>query len=358
MSMRTTEHLWGGLSGRSRLSAGSRGGAGGPRAGQGARPTSGSALLIVLWLTAALAAIAFSLAGSVRGEVERASTMLDGTRAYYLATGAIERALLYIEWGGFYRLPDGSSPYYTPGVPVMLLSFPSGEVRVEVIPEAAKMNINAAPPEELYRLLLNVGVGPERAREIVLGILDWRSPAPAPTVFDRYYLSLQPSFRARHASFEEIEELLQVKGMTPELFYGGYERDPEGRLSWRAGLKDCLSVYGSPGQYDVNTVEPAVLAAVGFPPELVTGIVEARRRAPVGNLAQLQALLQGAGPALQRLRVGGTSMFTLRATARLRTAAGGLSDQRRSVATLVKLSPSGSDDPYHVLRWYDNVWVQ
>ena len=43
--------------------------------------------------------------------------------------------------------------------------------------------------------------------------------------FDQYYLSLTPSFRARHASFEEIEELLVVKGMTPDLYYGTYDRD-------------------------------------------------------------------------------------------------------------------------------------
>jgi len=46
----------------------------------------GSALLAVLWLSAALGAIAFSLAATVRGEIEHTSTTLDGTRAYYLAT--------------------------------------------------------------------------------------------------------------------------------------------------------------------------------------------------------------------------------------------------------------------------------
>ena len=55
--------------------------------------------MAVLWLSAALAAIAFSLASTVRGELERASTQLDGTRAYYLAAGGLERALLYMQWG-------------------------------------------------------------------------------------------------------------------------------------------------------------------------------------------------------------------------------------------------------------------
>jgi len=46
------------------------------------KPTRGGALLAVLWLSAALAAIAFSLANTVRGETERASTAVDGLRSY------------------------------------------------------------------------------------------------------------------------------------------------------------------------------------------------------------------------------------------------------------------------------------
>src|ERR1039458_8186869 len=65
----------------------------------GPRPlVRGSALLAVLWLSAALAAIAFSLSSTVRGETERASTAVDGLRSYYLASGAIERASLELLW--------------------------------------------------------------------------------------------------------------------------------------------------------------------------------------------------------------------------------------------------------------------
>jgi hypothetical protein len=62
----------------------------------------GSALIAVLWLVAALSAIAFTVASTVRSEVGRVSNATDGLKAYYLATGAIERALLYIQWGPVY----------------------------------------------------------------------------------------------------------------------------------------------------------------------------------------------------------------------------------------------------------------
>lgn len=315
-------------------------------------------MLTVLWLSAALSAIAFSLASSVRGETERTAAALDGVRSYYLAVGAIERALLYMQWGPAYRLPDGSSRYYSPGTSLLRFGFPSGEAVVEVIPEASKMNINVAPPEDLFRLLVSLGADPERAREIALGMVDWRSPAPqaGPTPFDQYYLSLAPSFRARHASFEEIEEVLLIKGMTPQLFYGTYERGAQGQLMPRGGLKDCITVYGAVGAFDVNTAEPAVLAATGLSPDLVAAIVQTRRNTPFRDQGQLARFLGGAGPAMQKLRVGGNSIHTLRATARLRLAGGGLSDLRRSVAAVVKVAPYGYPEPYHVLRWYDQVW--
>src|SRR6185436_12912564 len=100
----------------------------------------GSALLAVLWLSLALSAIAFSLASTVQGETERTATGVDGLRSYYLATGAIERAILYIQWGKV-APPSGDSPFYYPGRPVMRMSFPTGEVEVEVIPETAKYDI-------------------------------------------------------------------------------------------------------------------------------------------------------------------------------------------------------------------------
>src|SRR5438270_6456830 len=110
----------------------------------------GSALLAVLWLSLALSAIAFSLATTVRGETERTATAVDGVRSYYLATGAIERAILYMQWGRQYpSSAENPTPYYSPETPLLRLSFPTGEVEVEVIPETAKFNINRTAPDDL-----------------------------------------------------------------------------------------------------------------------------------------------------------------------------------------------------------------
>jgi general secretion pathway protein K len=318
----------------------------------------GGALLLVLWLAAALGAIALAVASSVRSETERTTTSLQALRCYYLASGAIDRALLYLGWGAIYRHPDGSSRYYDGG-PRMALEFPGGQVTVEVIPESAKLNVNQATPEELYGVLLALGTGPERAEQIAAAIVDWRMPAQSPpTPLDRYYLDRNPSFLGRHASLEEIEELLVIQGMTPELFYGGFERDAKGGLRPRLGLRDCLSVYGGTSQFDVNTTPAPVLEAIGVPADTVAALVERRNRAPFRLPDEVAAL--GGGPVFGRLKVGGGNAFTLRATARLRDASGALTETRRSVEALIKaMDPSKAGGVrYHVLRWYDNVWVQ
>jgi general secretion pathway protein K len=306
----------------------------------------GSALLAVLWLSLALSAIAFSVANTVHGETERVSTAVDGIRSYYLATGAIERAILYIQLGTM-RPASEDNPYYYSGRPLLRMSFPTGEAEVEVIPETAKYNLNRASPDDLLRLMVALGAG-ERARDIVAAIVDWRTPG-GPSQFDQYYLSLTPSFRARHASFEEIEELLVLRGMTPDLYYGTYERDTAGQLFRRGGLNECVSIFGATDQFEINTAHPAVLASLGLTDGQIRAIIERRRTQPFLPQNDL-------GPFGGRLKVGGNSTYTVRATARLRLGNGQLSDLRRSVAAMVKFLPAGFDAPYHIMRWYDNAW--
>lgn len=310
--------------------------------------------MAVLWLSAALGAIAFSLASTVRAEVDRASTAVDGTRTYYLAQGAVERAILYLNWATKEPvMPDGSRLYYSPGDTAILLAFPSGEARVEVIPETAKLDINHSPPEDLVRLLAQLGVPPERAVDIVRGIIDWRTPGPDQEV----QLLPAPSFRQHHASIEETEELMMIRGITPELYYGGYDRNAEGQLVPRAGLADCVSVFGSVNAFDANTAQPAVLGAIGLDPGAIATLVARRRLMPFRNPGELSSFVQGAGQAGQRLRLGGKSIFTLRATARLRVGKDQFSDLRRTVAATVKFDSEPDVPPAQILRWYDSTWI-
>ncbi|MGD0498260.1 MAG: hypothetical protein ABSC23_07475 [Bryobacteraceae bacterium] len=313
----------------------------------------GSALLAVLWLTAALAAIGIAVSATVRGETERVGNAMEGARAYYLASGAIERASLELLWSA----TTPNRRLIPLGATRVDYEFPSGVARVEIIPETSKLNINASPPAELYRLGLALGMEPEKAREIATAIDEWRRPVEG-AVFDGYYLSLTPSFRPPHASFQEIEELLLVKGITPDMYYGTYvpATEQEGpRLVPRAGLAECLSVFGSRDRLDANTAAPAVLSAIGLSPYAISALLERRRAAPF-TPERLAAFLSSIDAPDARLRVGGNSIFLIRATAQPRLANGAISDLKRAVAARVKYMPAGYDSPIHILRWYDSAW--
>lgn len=320
----------------------------------------GSALLAVLWLSAALSAIAFSVAARVRSETERTITSEEDVRAYYLARGAIDRATLYVQWAK--TVPanaDGSGSYYVNGQPRMEFAFPSGVATVEIIPEASKLDINQARPQILGRLLLALGVGEERAQTIAAAIVDWRSPAHdvEGSLFDGYYSSLQPSFRARHASVQDIEEILSVQGMTPDTFYGSWvrqgDKDDSVHLAPTPGLRDCVSVFGSVDGFDVNTVQPAVLYAVGAPPDETMALAARRKAAPILNQQEF-ANLASSDPDMRRhLSLAAHTIYTFRATAQMRRQDGSLSDLKRTVAAMVKFMPSGFDKPIQILRWYD-----
>ncbi len=335
------------------------------RAGLQSRPKhfplqKGGALLAVLWLSAALSAIAFAVATTVRTETDRTSNHVEGVRARFLAQGSIDRALLWILWGmsGNYTLPNGAPRYYRPPMPYLRYEYPSGVVVVEVIPESSRINVNTAPPEEILRILLAVGADPATAAQITRNIIFWRSTAESGTPSPQQFLSRTPTFVPRHASFQETEELLLVKGMTPELFYGKFERNSEGRLIPRGGLRDALSVYGPSNGVDANSATPEMLVALGFPPDLALRIVQRRMVVPFRSTEDLAAVTAG-HPATGRLKIGGGVIWTLRATARLRLPNRQLSDLARTVAATVTFHPAYAqeDPPYRIMRWRDEPWT-
>ena len=257
-------------------------------------------------------------------------------------------------WGRQYFTEDGRPIYYVQGNPSMDLAFPAADVHVDIVPEASKLSLNGSRPEDLLRVLMALGVPEDRATEIAAAIADWRSPVDPlrPSPFDAFYLSQSPSFRARHSSFLENEELLQVKGVTPDLYYGSSLDRPH-------GLRDCVSVFGSGGSVDINTAQPETLEAVGLTPEDTAAIVKIRTDHPILDPRELTAIAQSLGPAGSRLRIGGQTIFTLRATARLKRPDGKLSDLRRTVAALVKFNfpgnPQRKPTGFEIVRWFDRA---
>jgi len=87
---------------------------------------------------------------------------------------------------------------------------------VRVIDESSKLNINTATKTQLMEL-------PDMMEDIVDAILDWRDKNDTVSgagVEGGYYEALTYPYKIRNGPFKTIRELLLVKGVTKELFYG------------------------------------------------------------------------------------------------------------------------------------------
>jgi len=87
---------------------------------------------------------------------------------------------------------------------------------IKVTDEAGKLNINTATKDQLMLL-------PNMTTEIVAAIIDWRdtdNEAQNDGAEADYYNSLHYIYNIRNGKFETVRELLLVKGVTEELFFG------------------------------------------------------------------------------------------------------------------------------------------
>ena len=86
-----------------------------------------------------------------------------------------------------------------------------------------KFNINTAPEPILQQALMLMGVDAGQMTPIVNCILDWIDPDDSPRMQGAesdYYQSLQPPYLAKNGPIDDMSELLLIKNITPELYWG------------------------------------------------------------------------------------------------------------------------------------------
>jgi type II secretory pathway component PulK len=141
-----------------------------------------------------------------------------------------------------------------------------GLYTVGISDEAAKLNLNTATLDMLMAL-------PNMTQDIAEAIIDWRDPDSDVTGIggaeDDYYLSLPEPYYCKNGPFESVEELLLVKGITPDLLYGtGPASSSDVFGANGRGWIDYLTAYsaepatGTDGQplVDVNAANTGALS--------------------------------------------------------------------------------------------------
>lgn len=308
------------------------------------RDRTGSALLAVMWLSVALTAIAFTLSRTVRSELDRASLNVDSTRAYYLAKGGIERALLRLARP---RRGNQGDPNlsFQPGQRWMRFPFPEGEVVVKIVGESGKLNVNQASPEALARVLAAAGLDPGYSAAIAGRIVTARAPSR-----EQLLDSTGPdasSLLRRPASFKGLEELLVLPGMTPDVLFGTYGRGAQGQWFKTGGLHRHLSIHGGIG-VDANYASAEVLRAAGLSPGEIASLLELRESRPLRPEDLGSNRMLGQSSLIRVTAGGGGIAYTLWSRATLRNGRA-----RRSVGALVVRSQTIGAPPIRIVRWYD-----
>lgn len=246
----------------------------------------GVALVIVLWILVFLLVAAFDFSASVREEGMAAYRYVEETEAYYLALAGFEERL--------YRLLSGGSAPSEAGE-VEFGAWHEGHLgegfyRARVVDEGGKVNLNQAEEALLRRIFANLGVEEPQRSILVDSILDWRDADHLHRLNGAesdYYLSLSPPYSPKNGPFDTVEDLLWVRGMTPELFYGG-----EWAGMRRPGLREIFTVDSRLNQINLRTASAEVCQAVmGLPLEGCQRFVEERNKLSGKTLVDLLGLL-------------------------------------------------------------------
>jgi general secretion pathway protein K len=168
----------------------------------------------------------------------------------------------------------------------------------KIIDLERKFNINSPEPslqQVLPQALTLMGVDAGEATPIVNSILDWidlDDQTHIEGAENDYYENLRPPYSAKNGPIDDISELLLIKGITPEIFYGGavvnyqpsyfsQQRDRFGRSAAMPVVTVGLTNLFTPlsiGKININTASAEVL-------QLIPGVDAMIAEAIVGGRA-------------------------------------------------------------------------
>jgi general secretion pathway protein K len=282
------------------------------------RGEPGIVLIVVLLIIAVIAAIVFEFCHDSRVKYQLAENSLHSYQALCCAEAGLAVAVAALEQGNsiwsdetLARILSGAAP----------ISVGSGHCTTSVVAERGKINVNSLVTrdgkpvrqriDQMLRLIdvLNAqraGKNPI-SYSLVPALMDWIDPDDEVTVppyvqganagaEEEYYRSLPKPCHCKNGPVETLSELLLIKGMTREIFYGRADAE---RTSL-TGFGECLTVYGD-GLMNINDASATLLQTLSerIDPTLAGSIVAHRPYQSVGELADVPGMTR---EVLQTLR--------------------------------------------------------
>ncbi|OAG28216.1 type II secretion system protein GspK [Thermodesulfatator autotrophicus] len=146
-------------------------------------------------------------------------------------------SLLNIFWEeGLSQLKE--SGFFPKNLNLEIKDTPSIKATFILSEEKYRLNLNEAEEKDIYALLVALDFPPEKAREMVDCLFDWRDPDD----FHRlngaekdYYLPL--GYKPRNGNLEDFSEITLIKGFEPYIFW------------FKPGLYRRVTIYGGTKEF-------------------------------------------------------------------------------------------------------------
>jgi general secretion pathway protein K len=242
-----------------------------------------------------------------------------------------------------------------------LLPYEAGTCGVRITGEGGKVNINSVSESLLRKIIGNFGLEGAARDVIADSILDWRDPDDFYRVNgaeNDYYRSLKEPYDCKNGNLDSIEELLLVRGVTPDLFYGKKpEKTEEGDPPAEpVGLKGVFSIYAAGEQIDINSAAfPVLRVVLGIPAGAARQVIKAREEKVFENQQDLMQRVPELVPFLAEIGRyivyrSANPYYTVEVRARRETGGGG-----RNLQAVLRVD-SREKEGYKIVQWVDAVF--
>ncbi len=328
----------------------------------------GIALVLVLWVMALLTVIAGEFCHAVRTEVNVTRNFKEETQTHYIAMSGLFSTVQELVVNGYLPRPlsapgNENAPEdarWRINTDIPAVPFGGGWFKVEKGNESGKVNLNRAG-ERLLRMMLNSFPLEEIDKTIIVdSILDWRDPDSfhrANGAEDDYYLALPQPYKCKNADFTSIEELLLVRGVTPQIFHGGLKnmvsvyQDKEEPVR-DARFRDDRLVTFDFNRININAASPRMLGSLpGMTEDALQAIAKYREKRDFRSLGDVQgvvgaAVYAGIWPYIT------TALFPYYTIASVGMFEG--SRTRQGVQAVVKIDRTLKKG-YEIIQWIDGL---
>lgn len=270
----------------------------------------GFVLIAVLLIISVLATIILEFNYESRMKLHLSDNFHNASKALNYVEAGISIVMASLEQNGNILSDERFIPLFSGDVKIpvengyctMVINDESGKINVNKL-KASGDKIVRHRVDQMLKLidLLNYQYHEQNpvSYSLIPAIIDWVDYDDEVTILpfikrenegaeNNYYKDLIDPYKCKNAPFETLNELLLVKGMTPEIF-NGRAGDKTQNIEPVDGIEQYLTIYGD-GKININEASPMVILSLSemMSPPLVQSIVEQRKIKRFVSVGQLQ----------------------------------------------------------------------